>query len=108
MTRYDDIAPGQFSVLNTERETGKLLTEDGERANSDQIFRRVFDSLEDAERFCAERLTSRPETEWVILDHRGSTAKTVIDEAHWRSRSSSRRPGWIERLYRRLIRRSRE
>lgn len=95
------LQPGQHAVLQLDPHTGVHLAEDGTWAQGPG-FTRVFDSGEAAERFCAEKLVERPDTEWWILDSRGVEVRLVRDAEYWKAWRPPVRTGWFERLRRRV------
>lgn len=90
-SRRQSRQPGHYSVLQTDPATGVPLAADGSWAAQGEGFRRAFDSLADAERFCAAQIATRPDTEWWIYDERDAMVRTVRDDEHW-SASSRRAP----------------
>lgn len=103
------LQPGQHAVLQLDPHTGFHLAEDGTPAKGEGFrrFRRVFDSLDAAEGFCAQQLVERPDTEWWILDHQGVRVRFVRDFEYWQSWRPPARVGWFERLRRRVSGRDR-
>jgi hypothetical protein len=91
-------------VLQADPYTGVLLTLSGEWARAGEEHRYTFESLQEAEQFCAERLRDRPETEWWIFDGRGTCAGGFRDDNYWANLNLKRpKVSYWRRLKARLI-----
>jgi len=95
---------GQYSLIQAETWTGKILTLDGRRYDSqnhtDYIL--VFDSLDEAETYARNRAEEAPDVECHIHDHNGEFVKTIVKEGHTRTKHSHpyRSPWWKFWLWR--------
>jgi len=81
-----------YTVLQVDPETGTTLAADGAWAVGGNEYYRPFDSREQAEAFCEERLRERPDTEWCIFagDNRTQAIKVYRDDAYHQARVAER------------------
>jgi len=79
---FPEIAPHQFSVLQAEARTGKVLTLDGRRytigSGDDRVL--IFDSLEEAEGFASRRVTEKPDVECWVRSHDGQYTRGFVND----------------------------
>ncbi len=82
---FPKLDASHFAVLQTEPRTGFPLAQDESWAKPGQAYYRVFPSLQEAEAFCAARLSERPNTEWWVFDYQGAQIKSFLDPEYWNS-----------------------
>ena len=77
-----EIEPHQFSVVQADVWTGKVLTLDGLRyavgGVDDKVL--IFDSLEEAEGFASQRVTGKPDVECWVHSHDGQYVRRFVNE----------------------------
>lgn len=79
-------------VLQVDPDTGITLAADGTWAVSGNEHYKPFESLEQAEAFCATKLRERPDTEWWIFegDSRAKGIKVYRDDDYLKARAAER------------------
>ena len=79
-------------VLQVDPNTGITLAADGTYAVRGDAHYEPFESLEQAEGFCATKLRERPGTEWCIFegDNRATGIKVYRDDAYLKSLAAAR------------------
>jgi hypothetical protein len=98
-----DVLCNRYYVLQLDPYTGVLLTLSGEWASAGDGHRYTFESLHEAEDFCAEQLRGRPETEWWIYDGSGAVVRGFRDDNYWANLPLQRpRAGFWQRFKARL------
>ena len=77
-----DIEPHQFSVVQAEVLTGKVLTLDGRRRTigSGDGWAFIFDSLEWAEGFASQRVAEKPDVECWVRGHDGQYVRRFVND----------------------------
>jgi hypothetical protein len=79
-------------VLQVDPDTGITLAADGTWAVRGNAHYDPFESLDQAEGFCATKLRERPDTEWCIFegDNRAKGIKVYRDDAYLKARAAAR------------------
>jgi gamma-glutamylcyclotransferase (GGCT)/AIG2-like uncharacterized protein YtfP len=93
---FPPLQPSQYAVLEALVETGHVLTVEGEVFLGRGDCYRVFDALEDAERYMQERIEARPDCECVLYDGQQQHIK-VVRNTQWlqqRPLPVKKRPWW--------------
>jgi len=100
---FPELDDGQFAVLQIDPFTGHPLAADGISSQPDQTHFRVYPSRPDAEAFAASSLEARPDSEWVLLDHEGTSVKVFRNAAYWIAHSEKHVPHRPPGLWSRIL-----
>src|SRR6476659_8607147 len=79
----DIIRPGQFAAFAADVVSGAACDDEGEPfASSDAVTCLIFDSLQEAETLCRERVARHPQLRFDIFDAAGRTQPPIITVVH--------------------------
>jgi hypothetical protein len=80
-TELPFLPPSQFSLIQADAWTGKVLTVDGELKNqTDHDWILIFDTLEEAELYAQKRISEMPDVECNLYDHDKKFVKKWVNK----------------------------
>ena len=73
-----NLQPNQFGVIHAETKTGIILNLNGRRHIDGEEAMLVFDSFEEAETYCNQKVSDFPDVECNIIDHLNKRISRIV------------------------------